>query len=141
MHISVRGIVEEETGIVLIHRVKEREDGTIRDYYVVPGGKEEKGENNLQTLERELKEELGIGITVKEKLIEYHSDYDDTIQIFYFCTRKDGKIGTGEGPEMTDKEHYKGLFEPTIIDYGKVKDINLVPEEIKSLLIKRYQKN
>ena len=31
MHISVRGIVEEDDGIILIHRIKPREDGTLRD--------------------------------------------------------------------------------------------------------------
>ena len=57
MHISVRGIIEKDEGIILIHRIKPREDGTLRDYYVVPGGKQEKGESNLETLNREIKED------------------------------------------------------------------------------------
>ncbi len=41
-------------------------------------------------------------------------------------------IGTGNGPEMIDKENYKGVFEPVIIEYSKLDGINLVPEEIKN---------
>ena len=139
MHISVRGIVEKDDGIVLIHRIKTRKDGTLRDYYVVPGGKQEEGESNLKTLNREIEEELGITVEVKEKLIEYNDkEYNDSIQIFYICTHKDGIIGTGNGPEMTNKNEYKGIFQPLIVKYENIKNINLVPEYIKEILIKRY---
>lgn len=140
MHISVRGIIEKDDGIILIHRIKPREDGTLRDYYVVPGGKQEKGESNLETLNREIEEELGITLEVKEKLIEYDDQaYNDSIQIFYICIHKDGIIGTGNGPEMTNKNEYKGIFEPLVVKYEEIKNVNLVPEAIRDLLVERYE--
>lgn len=140
MHISVRGIIEKDDGIILIHRIKPREDGTLRDYYVVPGGKQEKGESNLETLNREIKEELGITVDVKEKLIEYDDQaYNDSIQIFYICIHKDGIIGTGNGPERTNKNEYKGIFEPLVVKYEEIKNVNLVPEAIRDLLVERYE--
>ena len=138
MHKSVRAIIEKDGGIILIHRVKPNDDGTYRDYYVVPGGKMEEGENEEQTVTREVIEELGITIKPQEKILEYHSDYDNSIQTFYLCNFIDGTIGTGTGPEMTDKVNYKGTYEPLIVKFNDIKNINLVPEQIKKLLIDKY---
>lgn len=134
MHKSVRGIIKKDNGIILIHRLKPRDDGSIRDYYVVPGGKMEQGESEEETVKREVFEELGITVETERKLLEYNSDYDDSVQIFYLCRYKDGIIGTGNGPEMTNKAEYKGSFEPQIIDWDDISKINLVPEEIKTFL-------
>ncbi len=134
MHKSVRGIIKKDNGIILIHRLKPREDGSIRDYYVVPGGKMEQGENEEETVKREVFEELGITVETEKRLFEYNSDYDDSIQVFYLCKYIDGIIGTGTGPEMTNKSEYKGSFEPQIINWNEISEINLVPEEIKTFL-------
>ncbi len=134
MHRSVRGIIKKDDGIILIHRVKTRPDGTKRDYYVVPGGKMEVGETEEKTVIREVYEELGIEIVPTKKIMEYNSDYDDSIQIFYLCEYIKGIVGTGNGPEMTNKNEYTGTFEPVIISKNQIKNINLVPEEIKKLL-------
>lgn len=135
LHKSVRGIIKKDGGIVLIHRIKPREDGTYREYYVIPGGKMETGESEEQTVVREIFEELGIRIEPEKKIIEYNSDYDDSVQVFYLCKYIDGVIGTGNGPEMTDKLAYKGIFEPVIIKLEEIETINLVPEEIKKILL------
>ena len=90
---------------------------------------------------REIEEELGITVEVKEKLIEYDDTaYNDSIQIFYICTYKDGILGTGNGPEMTNKNEYKGRFEPLVVKYEEIKNVNLVPEDIKDIIVKRYGK-
>lgn len=135
MHKSVRAIIKKDGGIVLIHRIKKKEDGTYREYYVIPGGKMENGETEEQTVVREVFEELGIKIEPEKKVIEYNSDYDDSIQIFYSCKYIEGTVGTGNGPEITDKSTYQGLFEPVIIKFDEIKNINLVPEEIKNILV------
>ena len=44
-------------------------------------------------------------------------------------------VGTGKGPEMTDKSSYKGIFEPVIVKLEEIENINLVPEEIKDILL------
>lgn len=134
MHKSVRGIIKKDNGIILIHRIKTREDGTKREYYVVPGGKMEERETEKETVIREIYEELGINIKPIKRLVEYNSDYDDSIQIFYLCEYVSGVLGTGSGPEMTNKNEYQGLFEPVIINKETIRNINLIPEEIKNII-------
>lgn len=136
MHKSVRGIIKYKDGIILIHRVKKQDNGNIRDYYVVPGGKMEKEESENQTVIREVYEELGIDIQPIKKLLEVNSEYDDSIQIFYLCDFISGVLGTGDGPEFHNIDEYKGKFEIEIVGQDKIKNVNLVPEEIKDFIVK-----
>ena len=41
---------------------------------------------------------------------------------------------------MTNKNEYKGIFEPLVVKYEEIKNVNLVPEDIKDIIIKRYGK-
>ena len=136
MHKSVRGIIKYKDGIILIHRIKKQDNGNIRDYYVVPGGKMEKEESENQTVIREVYEELGIDIKPIKKILEVNSEYDDSIQIFYLCDFISGILGTGDGPEFHNMDEYKGKFEIEIVGQDKIKNINLVPEEIKDFIVK-----
>lgn len=136
MHTSVRGIVNYNDKIVLIHRIKTKDDGTVRDYYVTPGGKIEENESHEEALRREIKEELGIEIEIKGLCLELDDrDYNDSFQYFYNCNYKSGELGTGDGPEFTDKENYKGVFEIVLVDKKEISKLNLVPEKIKEILV------
>ena len=136
MHTSVRGIVNYNDKIVLIHRIKTKDDGTVRDYYVTPGGKIEENESHKEALRREIKEELGIEIEIKDLCLELDDrDYNDSFQYFYNCNYKAGELGTGDGPEFTDKENYKGVFEIVLVDKKEISKLNLVPEKIKEILV------
>lgn len=135
MHSSVRGIIKKEDGIILIHRIKRKKDGTYREYYVVPGGKMEKNETEEETVIREVKEEVGIIIKPFKKMFEYNSDYDNSIQKFYLCEYIKGEIGTGNGPELNNKLEDE-VFEIVIIKKNEIANINLVPEEIKDIILR-----
>ena len=136
MHTSVRGIVNYNDKIVLIHRIKTKDDGTVRDYYVTPGGKIEENESHEEALRREIKEELGIEIEIKGLCLELDDrNYNDSFQYFYNCNYKAGELGTGDGPEFTDKENYKGVFEIVLVDKKEISKLNLVPEKIKEILV------
>ena len=135
MHTSVRGIIKNDDGIILIHRIKKNSDVEIRDYYVVPGGKMELNESEEETVKREIFEELGIYVRVGTRLLEIYNDFDDSIQIFYECEYVNGILGTGTGPEFTNHEEYYGEYIIEIIKYENLEKINLVPEEIKAYLL------
>lgn len=60
---SVRGIIIKDGKIALVHSLK-------YDYYKFPGGGGEEGENQRETLIREVKEEAGL-IVIPESIKEY----------------------------------------------------------------------
>src|SRR5687767_1241137 len=65
--LSARGIIfkENKTKILLARRL---DDG----YWVIPGGKLEKGENSRQAVIREIKEETGLVVEILRKLGDYY---------------------------------------------------------------------
>lgn len=141
MHTSVRGIIKNDDGIILIHRIKKNSDVEIRDYYVVPGGKMELNESEEETVKREVFEELGIYVRVGTRLLEIYNDFDDSIQIFYECEYVNGILGTGTGPEFTNHDEYYGEYIIEIIKYENLEKINLVPEKIKAYLLENRKDN
>lgn len=62
--ISVRGIIIEDDEVYTIFRRKIRNDGVIKEYYVIPGGGIENEETLQEALKRELKEELSIDVDI-----------------------------------------------------------------------------
>jgi len=137
MRNRVGGIYIENSKILLIHRNK-IVDGEVKDYYCIPGGGVEDNEDNISTLIREMKEELGIDLIDYEKEPSYTYQSDKGMEYYYKIYKFDGVIGTGEGPEFTSpsyKDH--GSYE---LEFVKIKDlidgkINLLPPFMKEKLI------
>ena len=56
MKVGSRGVIIVNNKVVLIHRKKKNADGSIREFYVVPGGKVEEGETLEEAVVREVQE-------------------------------------------------------------------------------------
>lgn len=114
---AARGIILKEDNIILIHRIKQNEE-----YYVFPGGGIEKGESNEQCILREIKEELGIDVRVVKYLYRLETEKD--IEYYFLCEYLNGEIGTGKGPEFTDKDYLcRGKYIP---EFHKLNSILLL---------------
>jgi len=135
MQKRVRGILVDGGVITLLKRVKKSEV-----YYVFPGGGVEEGESVLQALKRELKEEFGVEVKVKKLLAKKRFDREKTEQIeyFYVCETTGGKIGTGSGPEYQPGNEYNGTHEVVQFPINKIKNLNLLPEEVKELVMREF---
>jgi len=134
MRKRVRAIIFEGDNVILIKRMKPGREL----YWVFPGGMVEEGENIKDALIRECKEELGIKIKVGELLTKKIFDlYEEKfLEYFYFCEKTGGKLGTGNGPEFSEyKDKGWGTHEPVLIPKNKIKEINLLSEEVKNLLL------
>jgi 8-oxo-dGTP diphosphatase len=82
----VAAVIHNNDGKIYI--CKRAENGILGGYWEFPGGKVEKGENYIEALKREIREELSSEISVGELLDEsiYHYENFSVNLICYKCT-------------------------------------------------------
>lgn len=134
----VAGIIPMGNGFAFMHRTEVKKRRDYQNYYTFPGGGLEEGETPEEGTIREIKEEFGINVKVIKKLYEIESNIFEQKEIFYLCEYIDGEFGTGNGPEFQNDPKYidSGKYIPEIVEKEKVKDILLLPLEIKEKLLK-----
>lgn len=134
----VAGIVPMKEGFAFMHRVGVIKRKDYQEYYTFPGGGLEEGETLEEGTIREIKEEFGINVKVIKKMYEMQSEKFNQKEIFYLCEYVDGEFGTGDGPEFNNDPKYidSGKFLPEIIKREDVKDLFLLPFEIKDKFVK-----
>lgn len=142
MRIRVAGIIPMEDGFALMHRTGNKVSG-ILDYHVFPGGGWEEGETLQQGVAREVKEEFGIDVKVKEKVYELVDEERDRKEYFFLCEYISGELGTGDGPEFNNDPKYadRGNFIPEIVKRENLSKINLLPEEIREKFLEDAKNN
>ncbi len=131
----VRAIIIEDSKILLMHRIK-----AGNEYWVFPGGGLEDGDLTPEDgLKRECLEELGVEVEVKGLFMEKPSLAPKTMgkmEYFYKCNIIGGKIGTGTGPEFSNRdiEQY-GTYEVVWIHVSDLKGKNVYPYEVRDRVI------
>lgn len=138
----VAGIVPMEDGFAFMHRAGVLKRRDYQEYYTFPGGGLEEGETPEEGVIREIKEEFGINVKVIKKLYEIESKKFDQKELFYLCEYVDGEFGTGDGPEFNNDPKYidSGKYIPEIIKRENIKDLLLLPKEIKELFLEDIEK-
>ena len=137
MNSRVRAIIISQNKIILIKRIKSNET-----YWVFPGGGVEPNEAKEEALIREIKEELGLDIKVKELFLERPSDKPGTegiTEYFFKAEVIGGKLGSGDGPEYQNNTYYEGAHEIDLVNINDLPKINFKPEEVKNLVIKSFK--
>lgn len=136
MNHRIRAIIIDSGRLALIKRNRADEE-----YYVLPGGGIEPGEEPLQALQREVFEELGVTIHVGEFFTELRRSGPDEeeMQSFYLCTQTGGRFGTGKGPEFDpDSAHaQKGIYIPIKISISEIGTLTIYPPGIKELILEK----
>lgn len=117
--ISSRGIIIENDCVYAMFRRRIKDDGTKKEYYVIPGG----GINENETLEenviREMQEEFSVDVKINGYLGKDESD--ETIAHFFSCEIVNGtpKLG-GEELERCTESNYYEIRKVAINDLDKV---------------------
>ena len=121
--VSARGFVLTEKGLAVIFRRKIK-DGKVNEYYVVPGGGIEDGEDIIEGLKRELKEELNLEVEVQD--LAFVKETEDRIEYFYICKYLSGDFRlNGEELNRMSEQNY---YEPTFLKLEEIDQYDIMPE-------------
>lgn len=130
--ISSRAIIIEDGKLLTMFRRKTKKDGSVKEYYVIPGGGLEENETLEENVIRELKEEFNVDIEIIKFLGT--EEYDDTVANYFLCKIVKGipKLGGEELERMTSDNYYE-------VRYIDIKDIDSYDINAKNLIKKEYQ--
>lgn len=97
-------------GVAAIERVR---DG--RTYHVLPGGQVEDGESPAEAARREVFEELGLLVKIRNAVAVVH--FGDSTQHYFTAEVIGGEFGTGDGPEFagtadSERGSYRAVWLP-----------------------------
>ncbi len=106
-NISVRGVIIQDEKILLVNG-----DGN-GDFWCLPGGRMEYGENLKSCLVREVKEETGLDVTAGDAFAVseflFDANHFHNVDIFFHCTMTGGKITddwVDDGGPVVDRKFY-----------------------------------
>lgn len=129
--VSARGIIIDGDKVYAMFRRRIKEDGSIKEYYVIPGGGIKQGETLEENVKRELKEEFSVDVDI----IGYLGldEGNDSIAHFFSC-----KIVTGT--PMLGGEELKRCCEENFYEIQKVKieDLDNIDILAKDMIMKAY---
>ena len=111
------GILIEENNILLV-----KQDVTETRHWALPGGRPESGETLEQCLVREMKEETGLDVQVKELLYitdRFYQDYH-VVHILFLVERVGGKLRSGKELQVETEKIKKLAMVPLdrLQEYG-----------------------
>ena len=119
--VSARAIIIENGEVLTMFRRKKKDDGSVKEYYVMPGGGVEEGESLEDTVIRELKEEYNVDI----EIIKYlgTDEREKTIGHMFLCKIIEG-IPTLSGEEL-DRCTEDNYYEIRRVNVNKLDDIDI----------------
>jgi 8-oxo-dGTP pyrophosphatase MutT (NUDIX family) len=133
MRKAVRAIIVKDNNILLMHRHK-----FGHEYYALPGGGIDIGETPEQALYREIMEEASIEIANLQLVIDEDAGPIYGQQLIYACDYVSGYpklAATSEEAQITALG--QNLYLPEWFPIAQLSDINLLPGQLKTLLIER----
>lgn len=132
------GLLFKANKILLIHRIKDR-----KEYWVIPGGGVEAGENFEEAIKREMFEEASVAVEIKEKALEFESTFVKGAKEVYFILNLvagEPKLNP-EGPEAIRmlQSNQENFYELVWVPLSEISNYLLCPEEVKQYLINYFK--
>jgi len=132
MRIRAGVVLIEDDKVALIERYR---DGN--HYFVFPGGGADEGETPEEAAVREMEEETGVRVVVRQKVIEIH--FGLSTQHYFLVKRVSGEYGTGSGEEYDPEPENpaRGTYLPIWMPIKELSEYeNIYPADIKELVLR-----
>ena len=130
-------ILIEDNKVALIERHR-----AGLDYFVFPGGGVDEGESTEQGAVREALEELGVHVSIKQKIAEINFGRSSKHE-YFLAERVSGEFGTGTGEEFTDSDPdhpEEGIYIPIWMSVEELSQYtNVYPAALAKLVIKSME--
>lgn len=130
--VSSRGIIIEDGSVYAMFRRRIKDDGTVKEYYVIPGGGIEENETLEENVIREMKEEFSVDVKIDGYLGK--DEGEDSIAHFFACSIVNGIpcLG-GEELERCTESNYYEIRKVSINNLDKVDILSV------DMIIKAYR--
>ncbi len=131
--VSSRGIIIENDYVYLMFRRRIKENGEIKEYYVIPGGGINENETLEENVKREVKEEFSVDVKINGYIGKDESE--ETIANFFSCSIISGtpKLGGEELDRCTESNYYE-------VRKVKIEDLDKIDVMGKDMIIKAFNK-
>lgn len=131
--VSSRGIIIENDYVYLMFRRRIKENGEIKEYYVIPGGGINENETLEENVRREVKEEFSVDVKINGYIGKDESE--ETIANFFSCSIISGtpKLGGEELDRCTESNFYE-------VRKVKIEDLDKIDVMGKDMIIKAFNK-
>jgi mutator protein MutT len=136
MRIRAAAILVEDHQVALIERHRPG-----RHYFSFPGGSVDKGETPEQAVVREMEEETGLQIAVKQKLAQIV--FQGKSEEFFLVERLGGEYGTGTGEEYQERTPHLlnlfGTYHPVWMPVSDLLQNPVLPVEIAEIVTRHVE--
>lgn len=131
--VSSRGIIIENDYVYLMFRRRIKENGEMKEYYVIPGGGINENETLEENVKREVKEEFLVDVKINGYIGKDESE--ETIANFFSCSIISGtpKLGGEELDRCTESNYYE-------VRKVKIEDLDKIDVMGKDIIIKAFNK-
>jgi ADP-ribose pyrophosphatase YjhB (NUDIX family) len=129
MRIRATSVVLNEDNILMIHRFNHGEE-----YYVLPGGGVEEGENIETAVTRELQEETSIEAKLKEKILEFTDTRGDH-HVLYLCDYISGTPQLHKDSVEANNKDSQQSYRPEWVPINLIDNLTIYPKEEKEFLV------
>jgi len=125
-------ILIENGQVALIERHRQGQH-----YFTFPGGHVDTGEAPEQAAVREVQEELGLKVVIRQLLAQ--AWWQGKPQYYYLVEAVGGQFGTGTGEEMHGRLPEKGSYRPTWVPVEDLHRLPVMPPAMAELIARWAQ--